>query len=70
MKKLKKLLAIALMMMVLGAGAPVVLADGPGETPGGQGSGANSGKTDDGPGEMPGRVTLEIIITLATSFVA
>ncbi|MBC7911363.1 MAG: hypothetical protein H7Y30_12730 [Pyrinomonadaceae bacterium] len=70
MKKLKKLLAIALMMMVLGASAPVVLADGPGETPGVTGPGETPGKTDEGPGETPGRLTLEIIITLATSFVA
>jgi hypothetical protein len=71
---MKKFLAVLLMTLVLGAGAPAVFADGPQETPGhGTGRVETPGETDgptDGPQETPGQVVLEVLISLATSLVA
>lgn len=78
MDRMKKLLAIALMAMVLGVGTPAVFADGPSETPGIIGPSETPGKNDGpsetpgqtGPSETPGRMMIEIIVYLATNLVA
>jgi hypothetical protein len=76
---MKKFVAVLLMTLVLGAGAPTVFADGPQETPGICGTQATPGKEEgpqetpgktDGPQETPGRFMLEVLIDLATKLVA
>ncbi|MBV9957578.1 MAG: hypothetical protein JO360_04120 [Acidobacteria bacterium] len=75
---MKKFVAVLLMTLVLGVGAPAVFAEGPQETPGicgtqesgkDEGPQETPGKTD-GPQETPGRVILEVLIDLATHLVA
>jgi hypothetical protein len=78
---MKKLIAVVLMTIVLGVGAPAVWADGIQETPGGgMGGGGTQGTTDrngaqETPGvtgtqETPGSLILDVIVTLATTLVA
>lgn len=67
--KVRKLIAVVLMAMVLGVGAPVVFAEGPQETPGMCGPQETPGRTD-GPQETPGSIILDVMITLATTLVA
>ncbi|HEY0545587.1 MAG TPA: hypothetical protein VGC91_09445 [Pyrinomonadaceae bacterium] len=74
---IKKLIAVGLMTLVLGAGAPVVLADGIQETPGVAGVQETPGKdgTQETPGvtgtqETPGSLILDMLVTLATTLVA
>lgn len=78
---MKKLIAIVLMVLVLGVGAPVVWADGIQETPGGGTGGGGTQATTDrigtqetpgntGTQETPGSIILNVIVTLATTLVA
>ena len=67
--KLRKLIAVVLMAIVLGVGAPAIFAEGPQETPGIYGPQETPGKTD-GPQETPGSLILDVIVTLATTLVA
>jgi hypothetical protein len=72
MKRMKKLVAIVLMAMVLGVGAPAAFADGPVETPGVTTSGPveTPGVTTAGPVETPGQTLIDILVLLATNLVA
>jgi hypothetical protein len=65
---MKKLIAVVLMVLVLGVGAPVVWADGIQETPGVTGIQETPGVT--GIQETPGSIMLDVIVTLATTLVA
>jgi hypothetical protein len=80
MKKMKKLIAIALMALVLGVAAPAAFADGPSEMtgisgpselPGNDGPSETTG-IDDGCGvdDGCGRAMLDILVFLATNLVA
>lgn len=69
--RIKRLVAIGLMVLVLGVGAPSVFAEGPQETPG-SGTERTEGPQEtpgqiDGPQETPGEIVLNVIITLATT---
>jgi hypothetical protein len=71
MERVRKLFAIALMVFVLGVGAPAVLADGPSETPGNSVTGTTPDKPDPGAhgtSETPGRIVIDII-TLLTNLI-
>ncbi len=68
--KVRKLMAVVLMAMVLGVGAPAVFAEGPQETPGMCGPQETPGSMAGGPQETPGSLILDVIVTLATTLVA
>jgi hypothetical protein len=67
MFKVKRIVAIVLLLLVIGMGTPQVFAEGPSELPGVTNSGPSELPGHNGPSELPGIVN--DIINLVASFI-